>query len=106
MATITVSTVLVHGTADSDVRPEQSENAAAHIPNAEVIRVKNGTHLCAWTDPTSADVQERIASVLSGPSARNRRPDPSIVGHQRAAPATRRKRQNARSGAITRADQR
>jgi pimeloyl-ACP methyl ester carboxylesterase len=66
MATITVSTVLVHGTADSDVRPEQSENAAAHIPNAEVVRVKNGTHLCAWTDPTSADVQERIASVLSG----------------------------------------
>jgi len=42
---------------------DQSENAAEHIPNAEVIRVRNGTHLCVWTDPTSADMQERIAAA-------------------------------------------
>jgi pimeloyl-ACP methyl ester carboxylesterase len=61
---ITLPTVLVHGTADSDVHPDQTENAAAHIPSAEVIRVQDGTHLCAWTDPTSADIQQRIAAVI------------------------------------------
>jgi pimeloyl-ACP methyl ester carboxylesterase len=45
---------------------DQTENAAEHVSNAEVIRVRNGTHLCVWTDPTSADIQERIAAALSG----------------------------------------
>ena len=63
---IRVPTLLVHGTADTDVGPEQTENAAACIPNVEVIRVPNGTHLCVWTDPTSADVQQRIAAVVRG----------------------------------------
>jgi pimeloyl-ACP methyl ester carboxylesterase len=63
---IRVPTLLVHGTADSDVWPDQTENAAEHIPHAEVIRVKNGTHLCTWADPASADIQERIAAVLNG----------------------------------------
>ena len=62
---ISVPTLLVHGTADTDVHPDQTEHAAQHIPNAEVIRVQNGTHLCVWTDPTSPDIQERIAAVMS-----------------------------------------
>jgi len=56
---------LVHGTADTDVRPDQTENAAGHIPDAEVIRVRNGTHLCMWTDPPSADIKERAAALTS-----------------------------------------
>jgi pimeloyl-ACP methyl ester carboxylesterase len=64
---IRVPALLVHGTADSDVRIDQTENAAERIPKAEVIRVQNGTHLCTWADPTSADVQERIAAFLGGP---------------------------------------
>lgn len=63
---IQVPTLLVHGTADSDVLPAQTENAAEHIPGAQVIRVQDGTHLCVWTDPTSDDVQERIAAFMSG----------------------------------------
>ena len=63
---IRVPTLLVHGTADTDVGPDQTENAAERIPDAEVIRVKNGTHLCTWADPASADIQERIAAVLNG----------------------------------------
>ncbi len=63
---ITAPTLLVHGTADSDVRPDQTENAAQQIPNAEVIRVQKGTHLCVWTDPTSEDIQGRITALLSG----------------------------------------
>lgn len=63
---IRVPTLLVHGTADTDVRPEQTDNAAGRIPDAQVIRVQNGTHLCVWADPASADVQERITTVISG----------------------------------------
>jgi len=63
---IRVPTLLVHGTADSDVRPDQTDNAAEHIPDTQVIRVQNGTHLCVWTDPASADIQERITAVMSG----------------------------------------
>ena len=62
---IRVPTLLVHGTADTDVRPDQTENAAGHIPDAEVIRVRNGTHLCMWTDPPSADIKERAAALTS-----------------------------------------
>ena len=62
-----VPTLLVHGTADGDVRPEQTQNAAERIPNADVIRVENGTHLCVWADPASDDVQERIAAFFSAP---------------------------------------
>jgi len=65
LGSIRVPVLLVHGTADTDVRPDQTENAAGHIPDAEVIRVQNGTHLCPWTDPTSAGIQERIAAVMT-----------------------------------------
>lgn len=47
-------------------RAKSESQAAAQVPNAEVIRVQNGTHLCVWTDPTSADVQDRITAVISG----------------------------------------
>src|SRR5262245_2919892 len=63
---VTVPTLLVHGTADSDVHPDQTENAAARIPNAEVIRVQDGTHLAPWTDPTSDDIQQRVFDLVSG----------------------------------------
>ena len=64
LSSISTPTLLVHGTADSDVHPDQSENALEHLPNAEIVRVENGTHLCVWTDPTSDDLQARIIAHL------------------------------------------
>ena len=64
LSSISTPTLLVHGTADSDVHPEQSENALQHVPNAEILRVENGTHLCVWTDPISDEVQARIIAHL------------------------------------------
>ena len=61
---ISTPTLLVHGTADSDVHPDQSENALEQLPNADIVRVADGTHLCVWTDPTSDDVQARIIDHL------------------------------------------
>ena len=65
LSSISSPTLLVHGTADSDVHPEQSENAVKQLPNAEIIRVDTGTHLCVWTDPTSDDIQARIIAHLN-----------------------------------------
>jgi pimeloyl-ACP methyl ester carboxylesterase len=64
LSSVSTPTLLVHGTADSDVHPEQSENGLEQLPNAEIIRVEKGTHLCAWTDPTSDDIQAHIVAHL------------------------------------------
>lgn len=61
-----VATLLVHGTADADVPPAQSDHALAAIPGAEILRVADGTHLATWTDPTSDQIQARIVEVLRG----------------------------------------
>jgi pimeloyl-ACP methyl ester carboxylesterase len=64
LASIRVPTLLVHGTADTDVPPEHSEHAAALIPGAELVRVPLGTHICAFTDPTADAIQARIGEFL------------------------------------------
>jgi pimeloyl-ACP methyl ester carboxylesterase len=64
LSSISTPTLLVHGTADSDVHPDQSEHALEQLPNGELLRVDAGTHLCVWTDPTSDDIQARIVAHL------------------------------------------
>ncbi len=64
LAQIKTPTLLVHGTADTDVTPDYSEHALANIPGAELIHVQNGTHLALWTDPTSDEVQSRVIQFL------------------------------------------
>lgn len=56
--------LLVHGDADGDVSPEQSQHALGALPNAELLTVAGGTHVAAWTDPTSDAIQARIAEHL------------------------------------------
>lgn len=64
LSAIRTPTLLVHGTADTDVPPEYSEYARLEIPNAEFVPIQDGTHLAVWTDPASDDVQARIAQFL------------------------------------------
>lgn len=66
LAAISVPTLLVHGTVDTDVPPDQSENALQQIDGAEILRVVRGTHVCTWTDPTSDDIHARIVEHLKG----------------------------------------
>lgn len=66
LAQVTAPVLLVHGTADSDVPPEYSDHALAHLPHAELASVALGTHLAVWTDPTAAELQARIAAHLAG----------------------------------------
>lgn len=67
LSRIHASTLLVHGTADSDVPADHSEHALAKIPGAEIVRVDNGTHISTWTDPTSDAIQARITDFLRRP---------------------------------------
>lgn len=64
LGAIRTPTLLVHGTADTDVPPEYGEYARLEIPDAEVLPIQDGTHLAVWTDPASDDVQGRIAEFL------------------------------------------
>ena len=64
LSSVSTPTLLVHGAADSDVHPDHSENAAKQLPNAELLLVENGTHMCVWTDPTSDEIQDRIVAHL------------------------------------------
>lgn len=66
LASVAAPTLLVHGTADGDVPPEQSDHAFATLPHAELLPVPDGTHVAVWTDPTSATLQSRIAAHLKG----------------------------------------
>ena len=53
--------------ADAEVPFEHSENALAHLPHADIIRIEGGTHLGAWTGPDSEAVQPRMADFLATP---------------------------------------
>lgn len=64
LSRIQAATLLVHGTADTDVAPDNSEHALAQIPRAAMVWVDNGTHISVWTDPTSDAIQARIAEFL------------------------------------------
>jgi len=64
LGSVTVPTLLVHGTVDTDVPPEHSERALAEIGGAEILRVADGTHVCAWTDPTTDEIHSRVVGFL------------------------------------------
>ncbi|MGO8826228.1 MAG: alpha/beta fold hydrolase [Acidimicrobiales bacterium] len=66
LGSVVSPTLLVHGTADSDVGPEHSERALAGIAGSEILRVERGTHLSVWTDPTAEVIQARIVEHLGG----------------------------------------
>ena len=58
--------LLLHGTADSDVHPDQSEHALELLPEVVIHRIPLGTHLAVWTDPTADTVQAAIIEHLKG----------------------------------------
>ena len=64
LGAIAAPVLLVHGDADGDVPHEQSDHAAGALANAELVTVAGGTHVAAWTDPTSDALQARIAAHL------------------------------------------
>jgi pimeloyl-ACP methyl ester carboxylesterase len=61
---ISAPTLVIHGTADSDVPFSHGEFAAGRIPGAELLALETGTHLAFYTHPESAEAQRRAVSLL------------------------------------------
>jgi pimeloyl-ACP methyl ester carboxylesterase len=57
-------TLVINGTADSDVPPQHSDYAAATIPGAEQLVMERGTHLSLFVHPGSAAAQQRALETL------------------------------------------
>jgi pimeloyl-ACP methyl ester carboxylesterase len=57
-------TLVINGTADSDVPPQHSDYAAARIPGAEQLVMERGTHLSLFVHPDSAAAQARAVETL------------------------------------------
>ncbi|MFR9801003.1 alpha/beta fold hydrolase [Pseudonocardia sp. RS010] len=64
LETITAPTLVVQGTADSDLPPDDSTFAARTIPGAEVLLLDAGTHLALYTHPDAEAVQRRVVDLL------------------------------------------
>ncbi|MDM0003044.1 alpha/beta hydrolase [Variovorax sp. J22P240] len=62
---ITVPTLIVQGTVDSDLPPEQSYFAAETIPGAELLKLEEGTHLALYTNADSDAAQQRVIKFMS-----------------------------------------
>jgi pimeloyl-ACP methyl ester carboxylesterase len=61
---IAAPTLVIHGTADSDVPYEHGTFAASQIPGAELLSLESGTHLAFYTHPDSDEAQRRAIALL------------------------------------------
>jgi pimeloyl-ACP methyl ester carboxylesterase len=61
---ITAPSLVVAGTADSDVDPEFSRFAADRITGSELVQLETGTHLAFWVHPDSGPERRRAAELL------------------------------------------
>jgi pimeloyl-ACP methyl ester carboxylesterase len=61
---ITAPTLIVHGTADGDVPPEDAEYAASKIPGSELYWVEDGIHVATLSE-NSAAAMNKILDFLN-----------------------------------------
>ena len=61
---ITAPTLVIQGTADTDVTPDHSSWAAATIPGARRLDLVDGSHLALYTHPDAAAAQRRVIEHL------------------------------------------
>jgi pimeloyl-ACP methyl ester carboxylesterase len=61
---ITVPTLVVQGSADTDLPPADSTYAAAAIPGSRLITLEGGSHLALYTHPNAAAAQQEVIRFL------------------------------------------
>lgn len=61
---IEAPTLVIHGSADTDVPPAHGDHAAATIPGAEFLSMKDGTHLSLFVHPDHAAAQAKAIAHL------------------------------------------
>jgi pimeloyl-ACP methyl ester carboxylesterase len=63
---ITVPTLVVQGSADTDLPPADSDYAAATVPGARLVTLEGGSHLAFYTHPDAAAAQRQAMELLLG----------------------------------------
>jgi pimeloyl-ACP methyl ester carboxylesterase len=61
---VTTPTLVVQGSADTDVPPDHVEHAAATIPGAKLIVLDRGSHLALYTHPEAEATQREVIDFL------------------------------------------
>ena len=61
---ITTPTLVVQGSADSDVPPDHSDYAASTIPGAKLLVLDRGSHLALYTHPDAEATQRQVIDFL------------------------------------------
>ncbi|MGZ6636806.1 MAG: alpha/beta fold hydrolase [Solirubrobacteraceae bacterium] len=61
---VTAQSLIVHGTADTDVAPDHGRSAAARIPTAELLELDTGKHFAFCTHPDADRAQARAIEYL------------------------------------------
>ncbi|WP_026303601.1 alpha/beta fold hydrolase [Jongsikchunia kroppenstedtii] len=65
LAQVTTPTLVVQGTADTDVTPDHSEHAVEEIPGAELLNIAGGSHFALFAHPDAAAAQRRVVDFLT-----------------------------------------
>ena len=61
---IMAPTLVIQGTADTDVTPDHSSFAASTVPGARRLDLIDGSHLALYTHPDAADAQRQVVEHL------------------------------------------
>lgn len=61
---ITVPTLVVQGSADTDLAPADSDYAVEAIPGARLITLDGGSHLAFYTHPEATTAQQQVIEFL------------------------------------------
>ena len=61
---ISAPTLIIAGTADTDVPSDHSTRAATTIPGANQIVMQHGTHLCLFVHPDAPAAQAQVVAIL------------------------------------------
>ncbi len=65
LAGVQAPTLLVHGSADTDVEPSHSARALAEVPHVELLTLPGGTHFALWDHPDAPVAQQRVRGHLA-----------------------------------------
>lgn len=65
---ISAPTLIVQGTVDKDLKPEQSYHAAERIPGARLLKIENAGHLGLFLEPGGDEAQTEIIDFVSAHS--------------------------------------
>jgi pimeloyl-ACP methyl ester carboxylesterase len=106
---VTAPTLVLHGTADTLVPPDNARNTASKIPGADLILVRGGEHafFVPYYDEVWPEVRQFLAQSIKPPKAAAAKPSSDSKPKAAAKPAPKRptttKRTTARATPATKA---